>query len=482
MVKISADSLLTILNDILDFSKIEAGKMDLDEADFDLRDLLDGIMKNFGLQADRKGLELVCDVRPDVPQHLRGDPTRLGQVVTNLVGNALKFTVQGEIVLRAEARSVEAGSVLLHIAISDTGIGIPADKQQKIFGAFAQADGSTTRKFGGTGLGLAICSKLVKLMAGEIWLESVEGQGSCFHFTIRAGVSEVKVEAKTRNDACLAGATALVVDDNATNRRVLAEVLAGWKMRVSSVESARAAMETLAQLRQRKQIPRLMIIDAHMPETDGFMLAGQVKQDPALAELTMIMLTSGGLPGDAARCRQIGISGYLTKPISRAELRDVILIALSRRDQPPGTPSLITRAVVRNGRAAAARRILLAEDNPVNQMLIVRILEKRGHSVTVAATGCEAVAAVEREHFDLVLMDVQMPEMDGFAATAAIRERERQTGARLSIIAITAHAMKGDEERCLAAGMDGYIPKPLQPQRLFELIEAIPTKVRLVAQ
>ncbi len=481
LVKTSADSLLTILNDILDFSKIEAGKMDLDEADFDLRDLLDRIMKNFGLQADRKGLELVCDVRPDVPQHLRSDPIRLRQVVTNLVGNALKFTGEGEIVLRAEAQSVEAGRVLLHIAVKDTGIGIPADKQQKIFGAFAQADGSTTRKFGGTGLGLAICSKLVHLMGGEIWLESIPGQGSCFHFTIRTGIAEVNDNAKTWNDACLEGATALVVDDNATNRKVLAEVLAGWKMQVTSVESAQAAMETLARSRERKQIPRLMIIDAHMPETDGFMLAGQAKQDPALAELTMIMLTSGGFPGDAARCRQIGISAYLTKPISRSELREVILIALSRKEQQPIAKNPITRAVGR-GRHAIARRILLAEDNPVNQTLVVRLLERQGHSVTLAATGCEAVAAVEREDFDLVLMDVQMPDMDGIAATAAIRQLEKQTGVRLSIIAMTAHAMKGDEERCLAAGMDAYIPKPLQPERLFGLIESIPTKARRVAQ
>ncbi len=481
LVKTSADSLLTILNDILDFSKIEAGKLDIDEVDFDLRDLLDGIMKNFGLQADKKGLELICDVRPDVPPQLRGDVTRLGQIVTNLVGNALKFTERGEVVVRANAQSVEAGKAVLHIAVSDTGIGIPSDKQQTIFGAFAQADGSTTRKFGGTGLGLTICSRLVHLMAGEIWVESEPGRGSCFHFTIRVGISALTAEPKIQKGASLEGAAVLIVDDNATNRKVLAEVLAGWKMRVASFDGAGAAMAALIDARESGRIPDLMIIDAHMPETDGFMLAGQVKQNPALAGLTLIMLTSGGLPGDAARCREMGISAYLTKPTSRSELRDVILMALNRKERPSPSTGLITCETVHAGRAAASRRILLAEDNPVNQTLVVRLLEKRGHNVTVASNGWEAVAAVEREDFDLVLMDVQMPDMDGIAATAAIREREKETGTRLSIIAMTAHAMKGDEERCLAAHMDGYIPKPVEPQRLFDLVEAIPATARRVS-
>jgi CheY-like chemotaxis protein len=272
----------------------------------------------------------------------------------------------------------------------------------------------------------------------------------------------------------LEGATVLVVDDNATNRKVLSEVLAGWKMRTTSVDCAGAAMEALQHARQNGQMPQLMIIDAHMPDMDGFMLAEQVNQDEALAGLTMIMLTSGGLPGDAARCRKLGISVYLTKPVCQAELRDVVLIALGRKERDYPSKNLIAREVVGDRQMAVSRRILLAEDNPVNQMLVVRLLEKRGHSVKVAANGREAVAAVENERFDILLMDVQMPEMDGFAATAVIREREKQTGTRLSIIAMTAHAMKGDEERCLAARMDGYIPKPLQPQQLFDLIEKIP--------
>ncbi len=473
MVKTSADSLLTLLNDVLDFSKIEAGKLDFDAVDFELRDALAEAIGSFGLRATQKGLELVCEVRPEVPQIVHADPSRLRQIVNNLVSNAVKFTEHGSVTVKVEVEGRDAETVLLHFTVRDTGIGIPPGKQQKIFEAFSQADASTTRKYGGTGLGLTVSSRVVSMMGGKIWVESDPGKGSCFHFTARLGIGkETHAEARLAAEG-LDGSAVLVVDDNAVNCRILQDTLESWGMRVTAVASARAALEALEQAGDSGPAFRLMITDAHMPDMDGFLLAERVQQNPKLAGVGIILLTSAGQLGDGARCRELGVAAYLTKPVRQAELREVILITLNRECQDSRSAGLITRHAIRERRAAASRRILLAEDNPVNQALAVRLLEKRGHTVVVAANGREALAALENEAFDLVLMDVQMPEMDGFEATAAIRKLEKAVGGHLPIIAMTAHAMKGDEERCLAAGMDGYIPKPIRPQQFLDMLESL---------
>jgi len=471
MVRNSAEALLTVVNDILDFSKIEAGKLDLDRVDFALSDALDQIMKTFSLRAAQKDLELTCEVDPAIPDMLVGDPTRLRQIVNNLLGNALKFTERGEIAVTAALESREEDCLVLHFAVRDTGIGIPAEKQAKIFEAFSQADGSTTRKYGGTGLGLTVSLRLVKLMGGNMWVESEPGQGSRFHFTVRMGLSTLTRSARSLCPHIPEGAQFLVVDDNPTNRRILRDTLCKYGVDVLVAESAASA---LAMMRERAEAARpvaLLVTDAHMPEMDGFSLSEQVSGDPNLAGIPILMLTSAGQRGDAALCREMGISAYLTKPASQSELREVIFMLLDRGNSgiPPGT--LITRHALREKHAASALKILLAEDNPVNQKLVVTMLEKRGHKITVAGNGREALAALETEAFDLVLMDIQMPEMDGFETTGAIRQRERATGKHQPIVAMTAHAMKGDDRRCLDAGMDGYLAKPIRGEELHALLD-----------
>ena len=602
MVKNSGESLLTIINDILDFSKIEAGKLDLDPVDFDLRALLDQLMKSFSLSASQMGLELICHAQ-DVPAMVVGDPTRLRQVLTNLLGNALKFTAAGEIVVRAEVESraaeagtepgtdagtdagtepdaesgaepgtepgadagtdagtepdaesgaepgtqpgtgsdgdagtqpdpepgagsdagagtepgaepgaesgaepgtdagtqpgtgsdgdagtqpdaepgagsdadagtqpdAEAGAVAVHFSVRDTGIGIPPDKQRQIFEPFSQADTSTTRKYGGTGLGLTVSLRLVELMGGRLWVESQPGRGSCFHFTARFGVSK-KLRDTPPAERNLTDVPVLIVDDNATNLLVLQHTLANWGMRVRAEASASAALAFARAAADAGTPLPLVITDAHMPEEDGFDLARQLRQTPRRPAPAIVMLTSASQRGDAARCRELGLAAHLTKPVSAWELRQLICAVLGHevenRPAAEGLPDDL--------RAPASRKILLAEDNPINQVVAVRMLEKRGHRVTVAANGREAVAASRREPFDLVLMDVQMPEMDGFEATATIRQAEEAAGRHLPIFAMTAHAMKGDAERCRAAGMDGYLPKPIRPADLYALVEGCP--------
>ncbi len=474
LVKTSADSLLTIISDILDFSKIEAGKLDLEEVDFDLRDAVEETMKSFALQADQKGLELACAVSPNVPKTVRGDPTRLRQIIVNLVGNSLKFTERGEVMVQVECKTCDRDAVLLHFIVQDTGIGIPPDKQRKIFQAFAQADSSTTRKYGGTGLGLTLSSRLAGMMGGDIWVESEVGRGSRFHFTIRFKASKGSPAINQPNlTTRLSEIPVLVVDDNTTNRRILAEVLGGWRMRVTAVDSGRAALDALERAVESGGPFELMITDAHMPEMDGFSLTEEVRQHPKLAETTVLILTSAGQRGDAARCRELRLARYLTKPVRQAELRDAILSALDNRAPLSPARALTTPHPIEVRRAAAAQRILLAEDNRVNQTLAIRLLERCGHKVVVATNGREALEACERETFDVILMDVQMPEMDGFEAASRIREQERSTGAHLPIIAMTALAMNGDKERCWAAGMDAYISKPIHAQQLYDLLEAI---------
>jgi two-component system sensor histidine kinase/response regulator len=492
LVKASADQLLGLLNDILDFSKIEAGRLDLEAVEFDLRDTLADTVNTLALRAAQKGLELACHIPPDVPDALVGDPGRLRQIVVNLAGNAIKFTERGEVVVHVEeaARGSELGApspelersdVVLRVAVTDTGIGIPAEKQQSIFEAFSQAESSTTRRYGGTGLGLAISAQLVQMMGGRIWVESEVGKGSRFYFTVQLGRQRgAKESPGPREPANVRDLRVLVVDDNATNRLILEEMLRSWRMKPTVVESGASALVVLERAREAGEPFALVLLDAMMPEMDGFGLAEAIQQRPDATGATLMMLSSAAQRVDAARCRELGITTYLTKPIKQSELLDAIMTALGAQGSERGakTGRSEGRAPSPEPRAAAKPlRILLAEDNAVNQTLAVRLLKKWGHTVVVAGNGQEALAALEREPFDLVLMDVQMPEMGGFEATAAIREQERATGggadagAHLPIVAMTAHAMKGDRERCLAAGMDGYVSKPLQSHELFDAIE-----------
>jgi signal transduction histidine kinase/DNA-binding response OmpR family regulator len=470
MVKSSGEGLLTIINDILDFSKIEAGKLDLDPVDFDLQELLDQIMKSFSLSGSRNGVELMC-LAHRIPDMVVGDPVRLRQVVTNLVGNAVKFTAEGEIVVQAVVASQDADAIALHFSVRDTGIGISAEKQQQIFEPFAQADSSTTRKYGGTGLGLTVSLRLVEMMGGRMWVESEPGRGSCFHFTARLAVS--KESRKSQTDLrSLENVPILIVDDNASNLMLLEMTLAHWGMRVRAEASAKAAFAYAQSTADAGAPLPLIITDAHMPGQDGFELARQLRQNPRYGGPAIIMLTSASQPGDAARCRELGVAGHLTKPVSRGELHPLICTVLDRGEAEHPVPESAA-ASLPAGPAAASRKILLAEDNAINRAVAVRLLERRGHQVTVAANGREAVEAVQRESFDLVLMDVQMPEMDGFEATATIRKAESGTGRRLPIFAMTAHAMKGDAERCCAAGMDGHLPKPIRPADLYAMIDTV---------
>ncbi|MBI3696273.1 MAG: response regulator, partial [Acidobacteria bacterium] len=462
--KDSAEALLTLINDILDFSKIEARRLDLDHLEFHLRDSLEDTMKALAVRAQQKGLELACHIQSDVADRVVGDPGRLRQIIVNLVGNAIKFTPRGEVVLGVETESRTDHEVRLHFAVSDTGIGISPEKRQMIFEAFTQADSTTTRQYGGTGLGLAISSQLVEMMGGRTWLESEVGRGSTFHFTARFAappVAAAPMELENLRDLPV-----LVVDDNATNRRILEEVLTNWRMKPTVVDGGRPALAALRNARQAGRPFRLALIDAQMPGMDGFTLARRIKQSRSLASTTLIMLTSAG-PSDASRCRKLGVRASLTKPVKQSDLFNVIATVLSKQARPASRPS--TAPVVRRG----GLRILLAEDKPVNQKLAIFMLEKQGHRVAVASNGREALGALEKSRFDLVLMDVQMPVMGGLEATAAIRERERAVGGHIPIIALTADAMHGDRERCLAVGMDAYISKPLQSAELFSTINQV---------
>jgi two-component system, sensor histidine kinase and response regulator len=471
MVKGSADALLTVINDILDFSKIEAGKLCLDPVAFNLPSQVAESLKPLAFRAHQKGLELTCHLRPEVPEEIIADPTRLRQILTNLVGNAIKFTEQGEVAIEVALESETQDRGRLHFTVQDTGVGIAPEKQTIVFEAFAQEDGSTARKFGGTGLGLTISSRLVELMGGRIWLESELGKGSCVHFTAQVGIVGTAACAQTMEQARLAGLPVLVVDDNATHRRILREMLERWGMKPVLAASAAEAFGMLRGPQQSTTPFALLLTDANMPETDGFALVEQVRQQADLCPTAIMMLTSAGQRGDAARCRELGIAAYLVKPIAQSDLLDAILRVLGTKGQPVENAQLVTRHSLREGRRSL--RVLLAEDNAVNQKLASRLLEKRGHSVVVTATGRQAVEALEGQRFDLVLMDVQMPEMDGFEATAAIRTRECLTGSHIPVIAMTAHAMTGDRERCLAAGMDGYLSKPIHGKELFEAIEGL---------
>jgi PAS domain S-box-containing protein len=459
----AAEALLTVLNDILDVSKIEAGRLALDAARFNLRDTVEDAVKLFAPRAHEKGLELVCHILPDVPDGLVGDAGRIRQVLVNLVGNAVKFTEAGDIVVEVAATSVAADEAVLRFSVSDTGIGIPEDKQWQIFGAFVQADASTTRRFGGTGLGLTISAHLVEMMGGRIWLTSEEGKGSRFQFNARFG--RHSEPAATRPSALnLNDLQVLVVDDNATNRTILQELLGSWHMSVTAIGSATAALTAMRQAAARQQPFDLVLTDAIMPEVDGFSLARQIAADETLSQAKVIILTSASAAPKRSRGLDHVIVSQLTKPVKQSDLMDAILDAFAPVEHRPTPDRASPKPVNRR------LRVLLADDNPTNRKLVELLLEQQRHRVTTASNGREAVDRAAKQRFDLVLMDVQMPEMDGFRATAAIREREQSTGVHTPIIAMTAHAMAGDRERCLGAGMDAYLSKPLRPDDLIATI------------
>jgi two-component system, sensor histidine kinase and response regulator len=480
VVKGSADSLLRLLNDILDFAKIEARKLDLDPLEFHLHDAIGVTMKTLAVRAYSKGLELACRIAPDVPDAVVGDPERLRQILINLVGNAIKFTERGEVVVEVEnAQGEEAaagatpnGTVHLHFSVRDTGIGIPAEKQRAIFDPFTQADSSTTRQYGGTGLGLAISSQLVALMGGRLWVDSRAGEGSTFHFLVRFGHGRDQGAAMPPPELIpWRDVPALIVDDNATNRRILTETLRHWHLRPTAVGNGQAALAALAQAQRAGESYGLMLVDAQMPDMDGLALVERLGHLACVSGATIVMLPPARQQGDIARCQALGVAACLTKPVPQSSLLEAIRTALGRHR--PAAEHRAGPAGTLAGTDQPSLHILLAEDNAVNQKLAVRLLEKRGHTLVVASTGKEALAAWKHERFDLILMDVQMPEMDGFEVTAAIRQAERLTGAHIPIVAMTAHAMSGDRQRCLEAGMDGYISKPIQPQTVFEVIDAL---------
>ena len=471
MVKSSADGLLTIIDDILDFSKIEAGKLNLDSIDFNLNDTLADTVKALALRAHQKGIELAFSVDHDVPDTVTGDPIRLRQVIINLLGNAIKFTDQGEVVLRVTVESKTDSQARLRFAVTDTGIGIPLEKQALIFQSFSQADSSTTRKYGGTGLGLAISIRLAEMMGGAIGVESEVGRGSTFHFTVHFDLPAAPPEKLTTSSlSTLQGLPALIVDDNQTNRTILEAVLTNWRMNPTAVASGDEALIALREAQQLGKPFRLILLDGNMPEMDGFALAERIKEFPGLGEVTILMLTSDSQTNALGRCREVGIAAHLIKPIKQSELLDSIL-RLSNVDATSLEPQTIKAPPVTFLGDAPRLRILLAEDNVVNQRLAVRLLEKRGHIVTLANDGLEAIRASADASFDLILMDLQMPEMGGIEATAAIRAREISTGAHIPIIAMTAHAMTGDRERCMEGGMDGYLSKPIKAELLFTTVQ-----------
>jgi PAS domain S-box-containing protein len=473
IVSESAESLLSVINEILDFSKIEAGKLELACADFDLQEEVADALKSLGVRAHLKGLELAWQLHPDVPCCLHGDSVRLRQILVNLVGNAVKFTDQGEVLVKAELANKRDGQVTVHFQVQDTGIGIPAERQDGIFSAFEQADMSTTRRFGGTGLGLAISSRIAQAMGGSIWVDSTPGQGSTFHFTANFGIGQRQPVEELPE---LQGADVLVVDDNETNRRILEEMLRSWDMSVEAVDGATEAFGALQRALADKRSLPLVVSDVNMPEIDGFMFAERLRSTPGLRETVIIMLTSGGRPGDIQRCEELGVAAHLMKPVKQSELLQTIGLALRsgiQRVRGEAEKTAVEPA------ALPACRILLVEDGKTNQRLAVALLSKWGHTVTVAEDGREAIARWQDDPYDLILMDVQMPIMDGLEATQRIRELEKGSGHHIPIVAMTARAMRGDRERCLAAGMDDYVSKPVRKDALYRALSGCRTDLQV---
>jgi two-component system, sensor histidine kinase and response regulator len=477
MVRTSARALLGLINDILDFSKIEAGKLELEAITFSLRDCIGTMLKPLGMRAEQKGLELTADILATVPDTLIGDPMRLRQILINLIDNAIKFTKRGDVMLQVAIEPDAKDKLSLHFSVSDTGIGIPTAKQELIFEAFAQADGSTTRTYGGTGLGLSIASQLVRKMGGRLWVQSTLGKGTTFHFTARLPSRHTSPPATRHSDPRqLRGLPVLVVDDNAANCRILGEMLAHWGMIPALAASGAAALDELVRATRAGTPFPLVLIDGMMPGMDGFMVAEKIRDHPELSCAMVMMLPSMMRPGASKRCEELRVAGYFMKPVSQPEILETILLAIG------GT--IATMSVIETTpivRAGGTLRILLAEDNFVNRAVAAAILEKNGHSLAHASNGTEAVEAAEREAFDLIFMDVQMPEIDGFEATRRIRTAEQGTDRHTPIVALTAHAMTGDRERCLAAGMDDYLSKPLKKEALYLLLEQILNQKQAVA-
>jgi len=463
MIKISADNLLGIINDILDLSKIESGRLEIEETEFDLRDVIEVTTISLATQASKKGLELLCHINPEIPAYIISDPTRLRQILVNLIGNAIKFTEKGQIVVDVKTEERKNNRAILRFCVSDTGVGIPKEKQAKIFESFTQADNSTTRQYGGTGLGLTISKQLVEKMGGKIWVESEIGKGSNFYFTISCSVVE---KAKEKEDVAppeIRNLRVLIVDDNATNRLILREIVSGWNFLSTGVEDGFSALKQL-----KNNSYQLILLDKSMPGMDGFEVAKKIKQMPKYTDAPIILLSSAEEKGDRKRAKELGISDVLIKPVRRSKLYNSIVSALVKKEKAKVSETKIESAL-----KGKPLKVLLAEDNLINQKLAVRILEKQGWKATVANNGREAVEWIEKNGFDFVLMDVQMPEMDGLEATKEIREKEKITGKHIPIVALTAHAFREDEKKCLSAGMDGYTTKPIKIQELFKIIEDI---------
>jgi signal transduction histidine kinase/DNA-binding response OmpR family regulator len=457
-VRISANGLMTIINDVLDFSKIEAGKLSLNPIVFNLRETLCNAVRVFVVEAHKKGLELICGIDPDIPEMLIGDAGRLRQIVINLVGNALKFTEHGQIVLSANLEPSTGKDVIINFAVSDTGIGIPLEKQRKIFDSFAQADSSTARRYGGTGLGLTISARLVEMMEGQLKVQSEVGSGSTFYFRATFEAAPEPVTAEAPAPVEFGDLSVLLVDGNATSRRAMVDELGNLDLKVTAAEDESSAVRCIEAAITAGQMYSLVILDLHLPSMDGFDMTRRIQTYPECAGTKIVMLSSAGERGDALRCRELGIAAYLSKPVPASELRDSMIKVL-------GGATFVTRHSLREA------RILVADDSIINQRLAVRLLEKAGHTVVVVNNGREAVSAVEGDRFDVVLMDVEMPVVSGLEATATIREKEKESGQHTRIIAMTAHAINGDRERFLAAGMDGYLSKPIQPKELYQAIE-----------
>ena len=467
-VRQSSEALLAIINEVLDLSKIEAGRLRLDLAPFSLRHTLGAVLSGMAIRADEKKLELALDVRAHVPDAVVGDVSRLRQVLVNLVGNAIKFTERGQVVLHVTTESYVADEeAVLHFSVADTGIGIPADKHRLVFQAFTQGDGSMTRPYEGTGLGLTITSQLVEMMGGRVWLESAVGEGSTFHFTARLGLQQ-DVAPLPSNLSMLEGLRVLVVDDSATVRSILVDMLRTWSVSPVAAEGGAAGLAALRQAHAAGEPFALALVDVRMPEMDGLEVARRMLDETGLEQTKVILLTALNRPDEAARCRAMGVSGCLMKPVSASALLDAIQAVVRT-----GTGEALAEGVAGPGPTRKPLRVLVVEDNPTNRRMLTVLLETRGHAAVPVEDGLQAIAALQAGSFDVVLMDVQMPRMDGLTATAGIRAWEKGTGSRVPIIALTAHAMKGDRERCIAAGMDAYVSKPVDAEALFSVMESV---------
>jgi two-component system, sensor histidine kinase and response regulator len=469
IVKSSSESLLTIINAILDYSKIEAGKMELESIEFDLRKLVGDTMKQIAVHAHEKSLELAYYVDENVSDFLIGNPSRLRQIMVNLIGNAIKFTSQGEVVLKIENEQDVNGLTELKFSVADTGIGIPETKQKKIFTNFTQADGSTTRKFGGTGLGLSICKQLVNLLDGHIWMESpskeikskVGGPGSTFYFTGKFKSSKRKRKSFPKSTIqALKNMPVLIVDDNETNRKFLYDLTSKLEMKPKKVKNGEEALKSVKSANNKKLPFKLMITDGNMPGMDGFLLSKKIRSNEEFNDLQIMMLTSVGKRGDGKRCKDLNIGSYLMKPVTQSELLDSLSLMLGKENKKVKSKELVTRHTLREN--FPPLKILLAEDNIINQKLVLRLLENDGHEIKIANNGIEVLSFFKIDSYDAILMDIQMPEMDGFETTIAIRKKDK----KIPIIALTAHAMKGDREKCLMAGMNGYLSKPINAEEL----------------